>query len=136
VMRELAQQLDFEDVLTVLIGVVWIAWLVFVVSVVLEIVAARRGGLASTVPLAGPFQRLARLLIGALLLTGVVATPAQAATAEAGQPGTSTSVITQTLDAPAEIVEQVVEEQTAAEQAGQKVYVVKAPRDGYHDNLW
>lgn len=136
VMRELAQQLDFEDVLTVLIGVVWIAWLVFVVSVVLEIVAARRGGLASTVPLAGPFQRLARLLIGALLLTGVVATPAQAATAETGQPGASTSVITQTLDAPAEIVEQVVEEQAAAEQAGQKVYVVKAPRDGYHDNLW
>ncbi len=135
--RELAQQLSVEDLLTVLVGIVWLAWLFFLVCVVLEVVAARRGGLASHVPLGGPFQRLARVLVGALLLTGVVAGPAQAAPSEVPvQQPTVVSTLATTAAAEVEQLDETLEAQAAAEQAGHKVYTVQAPKDGYHDNLW
>ena len=62
----LTGQLTFETLLNLLLFVVWLAWLFFVVCVVVEIVAARRGGLAQPVPLGGPLQKLARALVGAL----------------------------------------------------------------------
>ena len=137
--RALAQQLSFEDVLAVLVGVVWLAWLFFVICVALEVIAARRGGLATAVPLGGPFQRLARMLVGALLLTGIVAAPAQAAEAHSThQPavvGMSVATMDDTIDEVQDIVEDAAAT-SASDEAGHKVYTVKAPVNGYHDNLW
>src|SRR5690606_12142391 len=82
-LRDLVRELGPEDLVTVLVAIVWLLWLVFVACVVLEVIAARRGGLAQPIPLAGPLQTLARALIGGLLVTGLVAGPAQAATTAA-----------------------------------------------------
>ena len=71
-MRDFAQQLSIEDLLSVLVGVVWLAWLYFIVCVVVEVIAARRGGMARTVPLAGPLQKLAQALVGVLVMSGVM----------------------------------------------------------------
>jgi len=132
-LRDLVRQMSIEDVLTVLVAVLWITWLWFVVCVVAEVVAARRGGLAQRVPLAGPLQRLARVLIGALLLTGIAAGPAQAATPDQA-PVSSTSA--SLVDAELPLVADPTPEVSESSQAGSKVYTVKAPVDGYHDNLW
>lgn len=135
---DFARQLGVEDLITVLVAVVWLVWLLFLVCVVMEIVAARRGGLASRVPGAGPLQHLARILVGGLLVTGLVAGPAQAATAaDAGaQPTVAASVMAeQQLD----LVEDVPEAPSAStddSMVGKKVYTVQAPVNGYHDNLW
>lgn len=140
-LRDLARQLGPDDLVTVLVGVVWLIWLVFVACVVLEVIASRRGGLARTVPLAGPLQHLARALIGGLLVTGLAVGPAQAATtANVEMAPASMPVATAVIDAVA------VEAKAQAEQAapdrvenrleGELVYTVKAPHEGYHDNLW
>ncbi len=146
-LRDLARQLGPDDLVTVLVGVVWLVWLVFVGCVALEVVATRRGGLARTVPLAGPLQHLARALVGGLLVTGLVAGPAGAATASSidDMAPRSTPVAAQVVDGAAatefspeakptraERIEQRVEKRIEGELA----YTVKAPRDGYHDNLW
>ena len=145
-MRELAQQLSAEDVVSVLVAVVWLSWLFFVVCVALEVVAARRGGLATRVPLGGPFQRLARVLIGALLLSGIVAGPAQAAApveAPVQAPSTSVGLSQASMDAQIQQLDDLVDEraeaaaaEATADEAGHLSYTVKAPVDGYHDNLW
>ncbi len=83
----LTGQLTFTTLLNVLLFVVWLAWLFFVVCVVVEIVAARRGGLAQPVPLGGPVQKLARALVGALLLAEVISGPAASAVAPAEHSG-------------------------------------------------
>ncbi len=140
--RDFAQQLSFEDVLTVLVAVLWLTWLWFVACVVVEVLAARRGGLARSVPLAGPLQRLARVLVGALLLTGIMAGQAQAVEAPSAAPTHSVaSIVTADLptidvaaDQAAAATEAAADEQ--ADHVGEKVYTVKAPKDGYHDNLW
>lgn len=137
--RDFAQQLSFEDLLTVLVGVLWLTWLWFVACVVVEVLAARRGGLARSVPLAGPLQRLARVLVGALLLTGIMAGQAQATTEAPSMPSTTSVAALVTADLPLLAVDQAAEEAVADETAdhvGEKVYTVKAPKDGYHDNLW
>lgn len=138
--RDFAQQLSFEDVLTVLVAVLWLAWLWFLACVVVEVLAARRGGLARSVPLAGPLQRLARVLVGALLLTGIMAGQAQAVEAPPTAATHSVASIV-TADLPTiEVVDAEAATDTAAGQqadhVGEKVYTVKAPKDGYHDNLW
>lgn len=142
-LRDLARQLGPEDLVTVLVGVVWLIWLVFVGCVVLEVIASRRGGLARTVPLAGPLQHLARALIGGLLVTGLVAGPAGAATgsnADIAPPSepvaaavveTAAAVVTEATEAA-----QATKATTSDRLAGELVYTVKAPKDGYHDNLW
>lgn len=149
--RDLVQQMSIEDVLTILVGIVWLAWAYFLVCVAVEIVAARRGGLAKTVPLAGPLQKLAQALVGALLLTGLMAGNAQAATdaGSATAPVSSSSSVTAGWDSSAtgEFVEVAAESDAGSDAAstvsaeagrfiGEKVYTVAAPKDGYHDNLW
>ncbi|GAA3546418.1 hypothetical protein AFL01nite_28070 [Aeromicrobium flavum] len=139
-LRDLARQLGPEDLVTVLVGIVWLLWLVFVVCVVLEIIATRRGGLARTVPLAGPLQHLARALIGGLLVTGLVAGPAGAATgpSQSDLAPATTPVATATVDsaAPAPAEKPSRADRVADRIAGELVYTVKAPKEGYHDNLW
>jgi hypothetical protein len=139
--RDFAQQLSFEDLLTVLVAVLWLTWLWFCVCVVIEVLAARRGGLARTVPLSGPLQRLARVLVGALLLTGIMAGQAQAVTDAPGSQATTSvsSIVTTNVQAATAVAEQVADQAAVDEQAehvGEKVYTVKAPKNGYHDNLW
>ncbi|MCW2824437.1 MAG: hypothetical protein JWQ91_1354 [Aeromicrobium sp.] len=141
--RDFAQQLSFEDLLTILVGVLWLTWLWFVVCVVVEVLAARRGGLARSVPLAGPLQRLARVLVGALLLTGIMAGQAQAVTPEApAHTGSVSSTMTfADAELPTVAVADSADTPAVADEAdqgmvGKKVYTVKAPKNGYHDNLW
>lgn len=149
-MKDFVQQLSFEDLISVLVAVVWLAWLYFMVCLVVEVIAARRGRVARSLPLSGPVQRLARVLIGAVLLTGLVAGPAQAAEAASVTQGTSAS-ISATIAAPVQEAVADAAEATAATAAdevrdtidtpadslvGKKVYTVKAPQNGYHDNLW
>jgi nucleoid-associated protein YgaU len=137
--RDFAQQLSFEDLLTVLVAVLWLTWLWFVVCVVVEVLAALRGGLARSVPLAGPLQRLARVLVGALLLTGIMAGQAQAVEAPSTAPTTSVSALVTADLPPVATADDTTADAVADEQAdhvGEKVYTVKAPKDGYHDNLW
>jgi nucleoid-associated protein YgaU len=70
----LTSTLGMNQVLAVLVVVAGLAWLQFVVCVLVELAAALRGGvLASPVPLSGPSQRLARWLVGGMLLVGVMA---------------------------------------------------------------
>ena len=153
-LRDLVQQLSFEDLLTVLVAVVWLAWLYFVVCVVVEVVAARRGGMSRSVPLAGPLQRLAQVLVGALLMSGLLAAPAQASLLDAANAAPSSSAATTTLtgsplagttysavDARADVDGTAGHEQNDAHTVdggvmGKLVYTVTAPKDGYHDNLW
>ncbi len=137
--RDFAQQLSFEDLLTVLVGVLWLTWLWFLVCVVAEVVAARRGGLARSVPLAGPLQRLARVLVGALLLTGIMAGQAQAVTDTPAQAATTSVSAMASAELPPLVVTADVTDEVASDDsdvAGHKVYTVAAPKDGYHDNLW
>ena len=77
----LTGQLTFTTLLDVLLFVVWLAWLFFLVCVLVEVAAARRGGLAQPVPLGGPVQKVARALVGALLLAEVISGPAASAMA-------------------------------------------------------
>ena len=68
-----------EQVIDVLVGVVWLAWLHFALCTLVEVVAAVRGGtLAPHVPLGGGSQRLARALVAAMLLSTGIATQASA----------------------------------------------------------
>ncbi|MGL5857630.1 MAG: hypothetical protein ACRC35_04355 [Angustibacter sp.] len=85
--QALSQALDVAQVVQVLLLIVWVAWLQFTVCVVVEAVSALRGvGLPARVPLSGPTQRMARGLVGALLVAGVVTagTAGTAAGATAG----------------------------------------------------
>ena len=145
----LTGQLTFTTLINVLLFVVWVAWLFFVVSVAVEVRAARRGGLAQPVPLAGPVQKLARVLVGALLLAEVLSGPAASAAVATQDTGSSgavsataaTAVPQQEQTAPAaeptRAERRAAHEITAQEHlVGHKVYTVAAPKDGYHDNLW
>ncbi|RLV56877.1 hypothetical protein D9V41_03650 [Aeromicrobium phragmitis] len=147
--RDAVRQLSFEDLVGVLVAVVWLAWLYFVVCLAVELVATLRGGIARKLPLAGPMQRLARALIGALLLTGVVAGPAQAVSASPSVAPAAPSIVATTLSDAQETIAQVDEAERQAEAAqladtevpagelqGRKVYTVQPPNNGYYDNLW
>ena len=145
-LRDLAQQLSFEDLLSVLVAIVWLAWAYFIVCVFVEVIAARRGGMAKSVPLAGPLQKLAQVLVGALLMSGLMAGNAQAAVDIAGASSSvsaTSSVMwdvggtaTATSVAPAEASASDAAVAEVGVEAGQKIYSVTAPKDGYHDNLW
>ncbi len=70
---DITNTVDSAQVLDVLVIVVWLAWLQFMVCVVVETLAAVRGGvLAAPIPFSGPSQRLARLLVASVLLAGTV----------------------------------------------------------------
>ena len=146
----LTGQLTFETLLNLLLFVVWLAWLFFLVCVVVEIAAARRGGLAQPVPLGGPLQKLARALVGAVLLAEVISGGAASAAAPADNAGgagaASASAVAgqqRAADDAADAEQLQAEERRAAHEireqehlVGHKVYTVAAPKDGYHDNLW
>ncbi|MDP9820651.1 hypothetical protein J2S59_000460 [Nocardioides massiliensis] len=148
-LAQIARELSAEDLITVLVAIVWLTWLYFLVCVVVEVVAALRGGLARSVPLAGPLQSLARILVGALLMTGILAAPAQAAMGDGGAAASAGPAVTATQVAGsvgvgavvgtvegAAAVDQDVADQVEQRLEGHKVYTVKAPQNGYHDNLW
>jgi hypothetical protein len=74
--------IGIEQVITVLVVVVWLAWLQFLICVLVEVLAALRGGvLAARIPFSGPSQRLARTLVASVLLAGTIV--AQVSTAQA-----------------------------------------------------
>ncbi|GMA88287.1 hypothetical protein GCM10025868_35370 [Angustibacter aerolatus] len=116
--------------------------------------AVRGVGLPTHVPLAGPSQRLARALVGALLITGAVAGPAAAVgPADGGAgPARATSVSASVLPgggagvlltdearaaaASTADVASVAADPEHAVLAGHKVYTVQKPDGRYHDNLW
>jgi hypothetical protein len=136
-----------EQVLSVLVGVVWLAWLHFALCTVVEILAAVRGGaLAPRVPLGGASQRLARALVAAMLLSTGIASQASAMVA----PPSAGVVASQTVHAAvagenADTVGGVAHQeaphapgQSAEDRAlsGRKVYTVKPPQGHHHDSLW
>ena len=144
----LTGQLTFKTLLNVLLFVVWLAWLFFVVCVVVEIAAARRGGLAQPVPLGGPLQKLARALVGARAAgrgdlrrrcLGCWHPPSNAGAEvrlsvrrrqqRRGRRRRCRAAAGRASRAAHEITEQ-------EHLVGHKVYTVAAPKDGYHDNLW
>ena len=142
---DLTQPIGTDLLLTVLLVVVWLAWALFVLSVIVEVASALRGGgLPRHVPFAGPAQTLARVLVGALLIGGTVVGPGASA---AQQVAADTPVAAAVADRPgderpgrresdAEPAGMAAPFSDVAGLAGQRVYVVAAPRDGYHDNLW
>jgi hypothetical protein len=148
----LTRPVDADVLLGVLALVVWLAWLQFVVSVVVEVVAAVRGGvLAPSLPLAGPSQRLARSLVAAVLLSSALAAQATSASAaaldsaSAAAPvpaGVSVSAVADPAAAdPGPAAAQpgsgtVADQPGAHPLDGKRVYTVLAPDGRYHDNLW
>ncbi len=70
---DLTSSIGIEQVLTMLVGIVWLAWLQFLACLIVELFSTvRHQGVPSPVPFSGPSQRLARALVGGLLLAGVV----------------------------------------------------------------
>lgn len=160
---QLTQQIGVEQLVTVLLWVVWLAWLQFTVCVVVELVSGLRGvGLPQRVPLAGPSQRAARVLVASVLVLLGAAVPATAAVPAAGAMAAASQV---QVVAPVEVgAEQAATQQEApaadeatqavegersyhlgdvpltAEEAqglvGKRVLVVQPPEGRYHDNLW
>ncbi len=164
--EDLTAPLDVEALLVVMRLVVWLAWLQFAVCVVVEAASAVRGhGLPRAVPLSGFSQQLARGLVGALLVGGVLAGSSSGAVAasmptqDAGAPA-ATAVQLDRADAGSAHAgggEQVRDAHEAAPEGaaeqrlrpahagvpedmtdvvGKKVYVVQPPKGHYHDNLW
>jgi nucleoid-associated protein YgaU len=134
-----------EQVISILVGVVWLAWLHFAICTLVEVLAAVRGGaLAPHVPLGGASQRLARALVAAMLLSTGIASQASAMVAPTG----AGIVASQTVQAAGQNAEGVVAHQEAphvtapgqdaVERAlqGRKVYTVKPPQGHHHDSLW
>ncbi|GAB3947747.1 hypothetical protein GCM10029976_077580 [Kribbella albertanoniae] len=126
-------------VLSVLTFVVWLAWLHFVICVVAELRSALRGrGVPRPIPLGGGSQRIARILVSAIIVTGIATGTASASSpahAPAPPPVTHSVAIAQpTPTATPERVEAAAE--SANPLAGKKVYLVKAPRSHHHDSLW
>jgi hypothetical protein len=146
--EDLTQPIGIGALLTVLTFVVWVAWLHFVVCVIAEAASALRGhGVPRPIPLGGGSQRIARILVSALIVSGIAAgqAVAGAGSTPAAPPAPMThavsvahqeagpspaSVETSTAGTGAEVVS------SDDPLAGKRVYVVKAPRGHHHDNLW
>ncbi|GAA1559802.1 hypothetical protein GCM10009804_15770 [Kribbella hippodromi] len=136
----LTSPIGVDTLLTVLTFVVWLAWLHFVCCVAAELSSAVRGrGVPRSIPLGGGSQRIARVLVSALIVTGIAAGQASAATAAnapAPQPTHSVSATHQTTAAPQESRPAPAHATSSNPLAGKKVYVVKAPHAHRHDSLW
>lgn len=144
----LSQPIGIGALLTVLTFVVWLAWLHFVVCVAAEFANAVRGhGVPRPIPLGGGSQRIARVLVSALIVTGIAAGQAVAGggAAAPAPSAPTTQAVTTTHSVPAAAptavgtrssadTSQVI--QTKDPLAGKKVYVVRAPHGHHHDNLW
>lgn len=99
--EELARSIGMEQVLTVLVAIVWLAWLQFVTCLIVEVFSTiRHHGVPAPVPFSGPSQRLARALVGGLLLAGVfggqVATVVNAVGGDGARSATTISAGVQT----------------------------------------
>jgi len=89
----LTGRIGIEQVIAVLVIVVWLAWLQFLICVTVEVLAALRGGvLAGPIPLSGPSQRLARALVASVLLAGTIVSQVSAAQAATSGPTERSSV--------------------------------------------
>lgn len=100
---ELTSSIGMEQVLTVLVAIVWLAWLQFLTCLIVELFSTvRRRGVPAPVPFSGPSQRLARALVGGLLLAGVlggqVATVMNAVSVDGARSATTTSATIDTGD--------------------------------------
>lgn len=160
--EDLTGAIGAEQLVTVLVWVAAIAWLQFTICVIVELSSAIRGiGLPSRVPLSGPSQRLARALVGSVLLVATAAGQANAVaptitgppqhqevpvtasvTHEADRSPTSAGAVV-SADAPAPsgdvtyyLGDEVIDDDDAARLVGHKVYRVQPPEGRYHDNLW
>lgn len=152
---DLTAPIGVETLLTVLRAVVWIAWFHFVVCVVAEFVSAARGrGVPTAIPLGGGSQRLARILVSALLLTGIAVGQAAAATGAGGggssslEPGSKITIGASATPTASTTSTEAAENQSVGPVqfdgvhnksnplAGKKIYTVKAPVGHKHDNLW
>lgn len=149
--EDLTRAIGIEQVVTVLVAVVWLAWLQFVACMIVELLSAvRHDGVPTPVPFGGPSQRLARVLIGGILLAGVVG--GQVATvlnATSTGPARAATTVSATVDGQAPVIRTDTPTGTpgiVAPQAdlaggpeslaGHKVYTVKPPVGHKHDNLW
>jgi nucleoid-associated protein YgaU len=144
------ESVDTEQILGILVDVVWLAWLHFAICTVVEIFAALRGGtLAPRVPLGGGSQRLARALVAALLLSTGIASQASALAA----PPSAGVVASQSAQVAGANVHGIAGAAAGGHQqgvqvhapgqdaeeralAGRKVYTVKPPEGHHHDSLW
>lgn len=160
---DLTQTLGVEQLLVVLVAVVWLAWLQFVLCLVVELFSTvKHQGVPTPVPFSGPSQRLARMLIGGLLLTSVVVGQVAAVTGALSdnaptRPSTTISAmaagdtasaahassVTMGPQAPAPPPSTaaasaipVSSATSSSDVAGKKVYVVQPPRGHHHDSLW
>ncbi|WP_051426174.1 BTAD domain-containing putative transcriptional regulator [Jiangella gansuensis] len=160
---DLTATIGVEQLVGVLLWVVWLAWLQFTVCVLIELRSAVRGvGLPGRVPLSGPTQRFARALVASVLVaTAAVGQAAAASPAAAPEaPPTPSVSVSDSYDGQAEATVQhedaapvpaaaaeqaeveyrlgdlVLDPEEGAELLGQKVYVVQPPDGRYHDNLW
>jgi hypothetical protein len=71
--EELTSSIGMTQVMTVLVAIVWLAWLQFLTCLIVELLSTvRHRGVPAPVPFSGPSQRLARALVGGLLLAGVL----------------------------------------------------------------
>ncbi|MFB6726394.1 BTAD domain-containing putative transcriptional regulator [Kribbella sp. NPDC056345] len=138
--ESLTSPVGVGTVLSVLTFVVWLAWLHFVICVVAELRSALRGrGVPRPIPLGGGSQRIARILVSAIIVTGIATGTASASSPAHAPPPPVTHSVTVAQPAPTATAtpERVV---AAAESsnplAGKKVYLVKAPRSHHHDSLW
>jgi hypothetical protein len=155
---DLTATIGVEQLLTVLVWVAWLAWLQFVFCVVVELRSAVSGvGLPARVPLSGPSQRLARVLVSSVLLAASAVGPAAAAS-DAAQPvdtgagveqptdqqaAASTSATPTAITEPAatgpveyRLGDVVLDADDGKNLLGRKVYRVQPPEGRYHDNLW
>ncbi|NDL58920.1 hypothetical protein [Phytoactinopolyspora mesophila] len=164
---DLTATIGADQLIGVLLWIVWLAWLQFTICVLVELRSAVRGiGLPTRVPMGGASQRLARVLVGSVLLAATAvgqasaAVPATAAEAPASV-GVSVSSLSDASDGMAQasgeksesapqsssshertgeeiyrLGDMVLDPDEGAELVGQKVYVVQPPEGRYHDNLW
>lgn len=100
--EQLTARIGTEQLMSVLIWVVWIAWTQFAITVVVELRSALVGvGLPARVPLAGPSQRFARTLVASALLLGTAAGPATALTTDAVHTASTPAAVTVVEQGPA-----------------------------------
>jgi len=104
--EDLTSSIGMEQILTLLVAIVWLAWLQFLTCLIVELFSTlRHQGVPAPVPFSGPPQRLARALVGGLLLAGVlggqVATVVNAVNADNARSSASISATVQAGDAGA-----------------------------------
>lgn len=158
---DLTAEIGVDQLVTILVIVTLLAWLQFTICVVVEMRSALSGvGMPVRVPLSGPMQRFARVLVGSVLIASTAVGPAAAATGDApvdqGTQAAAEQQEAQQVEAASErpagqghaddttpagevvyyLGDEVLDEDDAKQLVGHKVYRVQPPEGRYHDNLW